>query len=87
LKGLIEIFDRKEKHENALEVLQKEARTAENQADIEEGKVFLERFNKELQDEIRTFKLEREEDLLRIMKKFFKDKADNAKEIAKIFTI
>ena len=88
LKGLIEIFDRKERLETEISFLLKELnRTEERENEINELKYFLENLNQQLVYEIYNFKSLRENDLLNIIKKFFKDKAESNIEIAQIFDI
>lgn len=87
MKGLIEIFDRKEKEENKLALLFKEQRTEEKEVEIGDQKFLIESLNKQLCEEITNFKLNRENDLLLILKKFFKDKAECNRDISHIFDI
>lgn len=86
LKGLIEIFDRKEKEEAKLNTLQKDReRTEEKENELNEQKFLLESMNEQLELEISNFKLNRENDLLEIIKKFFRNKAENNNDIKQIF--
>jgi hypothetical protein len=88
LKGLIEIFDRKEKEENKLaELVKHKDRTEEKENEINDQKFTLENLNHQLLQEISNFKNTRENDLLNIIKKFLKDKAENNIETAQIFDI
>ncbi len=88
MKGLIEIFDRKEKEENKLaELVKHKDRTEEKENEINDQKFTLENLNHQLLQEISNFKNTRENDLLNIIKKFLKDKAENNIETAQIFDI
>ena len=48
-------------------------------------KILIENLNIQLMDEITNFKLNRENDILKIINRFFKDKTDLNNEISQIF--
>ena len=85
MKGLIEIFERKEIEENKLLSLQKDERTDDVEREIDAQKGNLEKLNEQLLNEIVNFKMLRENDLLKIINKFLKDKSDCNEEIGQIF--
>jgi len=86
LKGLIEIFERKEREEIKLtDFLKDMYKIEEKEEEINEQKYILENLNHQLLQEIINFKNYRENDLLNIMKKFLKDKAENNLETGQIF--
>lgn len=86
MKGLIEIFERKEREEIKLtDFLKDMYKIEEKEEEINEQKYILENLNHQLLQEIINFKNYRENDLLNIMKKFLKDKAENNLETGQIF--
>ena len=85
MKGIIEIFERKEQEEAKLNLFLKEERTEDKEKEIIEQKEILDSLNKQLSEEISNFKATRENDLLAIIKKFFRDKYDCNTDISQIF--
>ena len=65
-------------------IIQKDERTDEKEKDIGEHKCILDDLNKQLIAEINNFKYSRENDLLMIIKKFFKDKCESNNEINQV---
>jgi hypothetical protein len=82
----MEIFDRKELEEEKLNLLIKEERNEEKEKEIYDQKFHLDNLNKQLGEEILFFKTSRENDLLLILKKFFREKTESNTEITQIFT-
>jgi len=88
LKGLLDIFNRKSNEEVILTDLMMLAQAGnEVKKELEDQDEKLEKFYKELSFEIKNFKTKRENDLLQIIKKFFKDKYDCNSAIKKIFEV
>lgn len=85
LKGLIDIFDRKEAEERTLSDMSKLDRNEDNINNLHNQKKLVENLNLQLADEISNFKSSRENDILMIINKFFKDKYELNNDISKIF--
>lgn len=83
--GLIEIFARKENIEKKLAELQAEVRRDEIENQIIECKACKDDLIKQLKEEINDFKQNRENDVIDIIKKFFKDKYELNKNISESF--
>lgn len=87
IKSLIDIFDRKEKEDQHLKNLKKanlNSNNWENAEEIRTHEIFVATINSQLLEEIKLFKIERENDLLQILQNFFKDKASHVRFLKQI---
>jgi hypothetical protein len=77
LQGIVEIFQRKKEMDDSVNELSKIG-CYEND-ELDEKKNFQLELDKQLSDEIMNFRTKREEDLLKIVQKFLRDKLETNK--------